>query len=185
MAGPSPIALSAACSGWALTARYAAFTDNDGSLMLRHEVGSRTTYLVRRHKIRGRIFLAELREDESERPLIYVSDLDVLERYLFGLFADDIRDDLDLPFIELPWTTDDLAEGFTLSEMREGYRSLSRIGSGPIAAAPDPVLSLLALVPLSHFMGWEVSDLKRAFLGSGAPVLDSSGRYAPAGRPSR
>ena len=61
--------------------------------------------------------------------------------------------------------------------MVRGYRTLTRTGRGPVAAAPDPTLSLLALVPLSHFLGWTIPDLKRSFLSAaGAPLL-RQGRY--------
>jgi hypothetical protein len=35
--------------------------------------------------------------------LLFVARVDVLERYLVGLFADDVREDLDLPLLELGW----------------------------------------------------------------------------------
>lgn len=67
--------------------------------------------------------------------------------------------------------------GFKLTDMVRGYRTLTRTGRGPVAAAPDPTLSLLALVPLSHFLGWTIPDLKRSFLSAaGAPLL-RQGRY--------
>ncbi|KAB7757432.1 hypothetical protein [Mycolicibacterium phlei] len=44
------------------------------------------------------------------QPLLFVADIAVLERYLMSLFADDIREDLDLDFLELSWTAADLAE---------------------------------------------------------------------------
>ena len=94
------------------------------------------------------------------------------------LFADDIREDLDLPLLDLPWEPGDLAEGFELTDMVRGYRTLERAGGGPLAAAPDSTLSLIALVPLSHYLGWTIADLKRSFLSpTGAPLL-RLGRYA-------
>jgi hypothetical protein len=94
------------------------------------------------------------------------------------LFADDIREDLDLPLLDLPWGRGDLADGFELTDMVRGYRTLKRSGGGPIAAAPDPMLSLIALMPLSHYLGWAIADLKRSFLSpAGAPLL-RHGRYA-------
>ena len=56
--------------------------------------------------------------------------------------------------------------------MVRGYRTLERAGGGPLAAAPDSTLSLIALVPLSHYLGWTIADLKRSFLSpTGAPLL--------------
>src|SRR4029077_10139066 len=82
------------------------------------------------------------------------------------------RQDLDLPLLDLPWEPGDLAEGFELTDMVRGYRTLERAGGGPLAAAPDSTLSLIALVPLSHYLGWTIADLKRSFLSpTGAPLL--------------
>jgi hypothetical protein len=62
--------------------------------------------------------------------------------------------------------------------MVRGYRTLSRTGAGPVAAAPDPTLSLQALVPLSHFLGYDLAALKRSFLShDGDPLLFGS-RYS-------
>ncbi|MGY4646427.1 hypothetical protein ACVWWN_000223 [Mycobacterium sp. URHB0021] len=81
--------------------------------------------------------------------------------------------------MELPWRAEDTATGFVLSAMSGGYRTLSRAGGGPIAAAPDATLSLVKLVPLSHFIGYELQALKESFLDeNGAPLL-AHGAYAP------
>lgn len=92
------------------------------------------------------------------------------------MFADDIREDLDLPQLELSWSPSDLADGYELSDMFRGYRTLRRVGGGPVAAAPDPILSMLALVPLSHYLGWPVHDLKRSFLSHDGTPLMQEGR---------
>jgi hypothetical protein len=126
---------------------------DDGEILLRSEAGAPSRYFIRR---RGddRLELTESDPDggDSEHPLLLVADSDVLERYLVALFADDIREDLDLPLLELGWRREDLADGYELSEMVRGYRTLKRATGGPVAAAPDPTLSVLALVPLSHYL---------------------------------
>ncbi|WP_257708662.1 TNT antitoxin family protein [Mycolicibacterium phlei] len=68
--------------------------------------------------------------------------------------------------------------GYSLTEMVRGFRTLNRTGHGPVAAAPDPVLSMLALVPLSHFLRWSIGDLKRAFLSPTGSPLIVRGRYS-------
>ena len=164
----APIALSADCLGWAGTAHYITAVADDGDVQLRSESGAPTRYFIRR---RGA-------DDDAEHPLLFVAEVEVLERYLVGLFADDIREDLDLPLLDLPWEPGDLAEGFELTDMVRVYRTLERAGGGPLAAAPDSTLSLIALVPLSHYLGWTIADLKRSFLSpTGAPLL-RLGRYA-------
>ena len=177
----SPPTLSTECHGWALTAGYSlSTTEKNSDLILRSETHPGTRYFIRQ---RGptRLELTQPREEDDaggERPLLFVADIEVLERYLLGLLADDIRDDLGLPFLALPWTTEAIAPGFELGDMVRGYRTLSRIGQGPVAAAPDVVLSLVALVPLSHFLLWPVADLKSSFLSeTGAPLLCGN-RYA-------
>jgi hypothetical protein len=122
--------------------------------------------------------LTQTEDGEAEHPLLFVAAIEVLQRYLIGLFADDIREDLDLPMLDQPWQADDLAAGYELTEMVRGYRTLRRVSGEPIAAAPDPTLSMLALVPLSHYLGWSIPDLKRSFLSyDGAPLM-RDGRYA-------
>uniref|UniRef100_A0A5Q5BT21 Uncharacterized protein n=2 Tax=unclassified Mycobacterium TaxID=2642494 RepID=A0A5Q5BT21_MYCSS len=173
---PASCALSADVLGWARTAHYVTAIADDGDIQLRSDAGAPTRYYIRR---RGpdRLELTQTADGDAEQPVLFVARIDVLEHYLVGLFADDIREDLDLPFLDLPYGTEDLADGYALSEVTRGYRTLSGAGRGPIAAAPDPTLSLLTLVPLSHYLGWPVPELKRAFLNpAGAPLIER-GRY--------
>ena len=73
---------------------------------------------------------------------------------------------------------DQVASDFEVSEFDGRYRILRHLAEGPVAAAPDETLSLVALVPLSHFLSHSVAALKRAFLAEdGAPLL-AHGRYA-------
>lgn len=173
-----PPELSAACLGWARTAHYSAESADDGDIHLRSEIGAPSRYIIRRRGTdRLELIEAAVTED-NEHPLLFVADTHVMECHLVALFADDIREDLDLPLLELPWRADDVAAGFDLSDMVRGYRTLRRAGGDPVAAAPDPMLSLLTLVPLSHYLRWTVADLKRSFLNPvGAPLL-RNGRYS-------
>ncbi|MGP4057763.1 Imm61 family immunity protein [Mycobacterium sp. 4D054] len=162
--------------GWASTAHYVTTVAEDGDFQLRSEAGAPTRYFIRRRGA-DRLELTQA-DDDAEHPLLFVADTAVLERHLIGLFADDIREDLDLPLLEMDWSVDALAEGYEVSAMVRGYRTLKRVGGGPVAAAPDPTLSLLALVPLSHYLQWSISELKRSFLNpAGVPLL-RGGRYA-------
>ena len=181
MAAP---ALSPDCLGWVRAAGYAWSTDDStDTLVLRSQMGPPTTrYLIR--QVRDRLRLTQADDDAEERTLLYAADREVLERFLYGVFGDDIRDDLGLPYLELPWAADDLAAGFSLGEFDCGYRTLRR-GGVPVAAAPDPTLSLLALVPLSHFLGFTAAALKTAFFAEdGAPLL-TGGTYSAGNRAGR
>ncbi|KUH91776.1 Imm61 family immunity protein [Mycobacterium sp. IS-1556] len=175
--GHAPIALSDDCVGWARTAHYLTAVADDGDVQLRSEAGAPGRYFVRRRGA-NRLELTQA-DDDAEHPLLFVAQVDVLERYLVGLFADDIREDLDLPPLELGWRREDLADGYELSDMVRGYRTLKRTTGGPVAAAPDPTLSLLALVPLSHYLQWPIPDLKRSFLSPAGIPLMRNGRYTP------
>lgn len=141
-------------------------------------MGAPVSYCVR-PRGRDRIELVEVDETgHEERLLLFVADITVLEVFLIGLIGDDVRDDLDLDFLELPWTAGDLADGFEIDRSSSGYQVLKDADGRPIAAVPDSDLSLLALVPLSHFLGWSVAALKRSFLSEvGAPLL-LRGEYA-------
>lgn len=174
---PDPLTLSADVLGWARTAHYVTTIAEDGDVQLRSEAGAPTRYYIRR---RGpnRWELTQAADGDDEQPVLFIADITVLDRYLVGLFADDIREDLALPFLDLSWDAQDLAPGYELSDMVRGYRTLTRSGSGPVAAAPDPTVSLVTLVPLSHMLGWSIGELKRSFLhAAGAPLLRDR-RYA-------
>jgi hypothetical protein len=166
------IPLSADCLGWARTAHYITAVSNDGDVQLRSESGAPTRYFIRRRGA-DRLELTQADDDDdAEHPLLFVAEVEVLERYLIGLFADDIREDLDLPLLDLPWEPGDLAEGFELTDMVRGYRTLERAGGGPLAAAPDSTLShdrpgsAVALPRVDHRRS------KRSFLSpTGAPLL--------------
>ncbi len=94
------------------------------------------------------------------------------------ILGDAIREDLDLDYLELPWASELVAPGFTLGTFTRGYRTLSRADGRPVAAARDETLSLVKLVPLSHFMLMDLETLKRAFLSpTGAPLLAADDRY--------
>lgn len=173
----APIELTADCVGWARTAHYLTTVADDGDVQLRSEVGAPTRYFIRRRGA-DRLELTQVIDGEAEDPLLFVAEADVLERYLVGLFADDIREELDLPLLELGWNKEDLANGFQLSGMVRDYRTLRRADGGPVAAAPDETLSLLVLVPLSHFLRWSLTDLKRSFLSPEGKPLLRDGRYA-------
>lgn len=181
MAAP---ALSPDCLGWARAAGYGCSTDDSTeTLVLQSQMGPPTRYHIR--QVRDRLRLTTQTEDDTEeRAMLFAADREVLERFLYGVFGDDIRDDLGLPYLELPWTAEALAPGYTLGEMDRGYRTLRR-GSVPLAAAPDPTLSLLALVPLSHFLGMTAAALRAAFLAeNGAPLL-TGGAYSTGEPPRR
>lgn len=167
-----PFFLTEQCAGWARLARYE-WNTAEGWLRRPGEEG----YVVQAHPA-GRVELLQLAEDGTRERVLYAADAEVLERYLFGLvLGDDIRDDVDLPYLDLPSGEADTADGYRLGPAVTGSRTLYR-GTEPVAAAPGGRASLAALVPLSHFLGCTLADLRRSYLNEhGAPLL-AGGRYS-------
>lgn len=181
MVSTAPV-LSSVCVGWAATARYDV-ERIDGVTVLRPEDRSRFSYEIRsRGGARAELF--EIDPEGHEDSALFAASVGILEHYLIALLADDVREDLDLGFLELPWRASAVNTQFTLSSMRNGYRTLSRTGGEPVAAARDEAISLVKLVPLSHFLTFDLATLKRAFLNPvGAPLL-VDGRYREAPPPA-
>lgn len=174
---PAPT-LSRTCAGWASTAGFTVGT-HECATTLRPTTGHGTSWYQIRDRGQGRVELTEIDADGDEHTELYAAGIDILERFLIGLLRDGIREDLDLDYLDLPWTAELVAPGFTLGPFARGYRTLSRTNGRPVAAARDETLSLVKLVPLSHFILVEdLEALKRAFLSStGAPLLTADGRY--------
>ena len=108
---PGPVKLSAACAGWIQLAGYTSDIEGD-VLHLRGGPHADSWYQIRRRPDR-RIELLEctagaLRDEEEL--LLFARDISVVERHVLAIFGDTIRDDLDLPYLELGWQTDELAE---------------------------------------------------------------------------
>ena len=173
-----PMAMSPECVRWAQAAQYEVLDgDTPGDVVLAHTNSAAGRYIVR-SRPRGHVELfGEL--DGEEESLLYASGMAVMERYLVGVLADELREDLDLPYLELPWAAASLADGFDITALERGFRMLRPRGGGPpVAAARDETLSLVKLVPLSHFLGWSVAELTRAFRHPMGKPLLVKGRYA-------
>lgn len=122
--------------------------------------------------------MIELAEDAPGQRMLYAADAAVMECFVFTVLGDDVRDDLDLPYLELPSAPADVAPSYRLGEVVNGSRTLFR-HDGPVAAAPSDHVSLSVLVPLSHCLGYTLTELKQSFLHQrGAPLL-RGGRYTP------
>jgi Immunity protein 61 len=174
-----PQSFSAEFLDWARRAGYAlTAADGSGAAVLWSDPGGEIRYQVRRQDDGWYLLTRSSRGGDEQFTLRAVS-IDVLERYLWGVFGSVVRDSQRLPFMRKPWAADDIADGYTLSDMSEdGYRTLTRAGEGPIAIASESTTSLIYLVPLSHFLGLSIPELKDSFLSeTGAPLM-SGDRYA-------
>lgn len=95
--------------------------------------------------------MIELADDGPGERVLYAANAMVMEYFVFAVLADDVRDDLDLPYLKLPVGRSDIAPGYQLGEVANGSGTLFR-GDSPVAAAPGDHASFSALVPLSHFL---------------------------------
>ncbi|BBX30432.1 Imm61 family immunity protein [Mycolicibacterium alvei] len=175
--------LSAQCVGWARAAGYSHVVDDSAATTV---LSSHSGRYFLRLRSRGRVEISEADDDpddrtgSQERTIVFAADVGVAERCLYGLCGDDLRDDVGLPYLDLPFAEEDLAGGFDLTEVSGTYRLLRHVTFGVRAAAPDSAAGMATLVPLSHLLSISEDDVRRSFLSeTGAPLLDASGRYGP------
>ncbi|MGY4646426.1 hypothetical protein ACVWWN_000222 [Mycobacterium sp. URHB0021] len=90
--------LSSECRGWLMTAGYSCFVDEAtaATVAVAPPGTSGTRYSLAR-TTRGRLRLLELNDDGTEDLTLYAAEVDVVERFLIGVLADEIRDELGLP----------------------------------------------------------------------------------------
>ncbi len=81
----APPEISPECRDWARAANYALAGDEDGTVVFRSEIDFSTRYFIRRRGT-GRLELS-LSDDDGERPVLFVAELSVLERYLLGPYV--------------------------------------------------------------------------------------------------
>lgn len=173
----SPL-LSADLIAWAQAAGYT-HTRDEHTVELRRSNEFTTRYHLRPHDDQ-RLVLSRTEPDTDydEHTVLLIAAPKVVEHHLFSLFGDDIRDDVDLPYLQFPWSADDLAPGYILRVDAAGLHVLVHHRLGAVAAVPDPALAMITLVPLSRLLGLSAADLRRAFMAEdGAPLL-SDGYYA-------
>lgn len=173
-------ALSTICAGWAQAAGFEVVTE-DGATTLRPQDRNRGSYQIL-SRGRGRVELVETDQDGTRTSSLFAADMDVLEHYLLAVLGDEVRDQLDLDYLEMPWSADAVHPQFTLSAVENGYQTLRRLDGSPVAAARCEAghtgVSLSKLVPLSQLLTFDLSTLKTAFLHvAGEPML-VNGRYA-------
>ncbi|WP_342314745.1 TNT antitoxin family protein (plasmid) [Mycobacterium avium subsp. hominissuis] len=164
---------------WAQAAGYNHTRHDDRTLELHPVTGANTRYTLDLDPAGRRLRLSRNDPEESDADtVLLIASPKVVEHHLYCLFGDDIREDLALPDLPLPWQPSDLARGYTLTTDAAGSHVLVHHSRGPVAAAPDATLGLLTLVPLSHLLGFSAADLRRAFLAEDGAPLMAAGYYA-------
>lgn len=174
----NPLSPSRELKSWANRAGYSVTpTDQTNATVFWSDPGGEIRYYCRNEDDQRVILTRVTREGPEELVLIAATN-EVLQRYMIGRFGNVIRDELGLDVLRPPWTVDQVAEGCAVTDMGDdGCRALLRDGS-VVAKAPEATLSLLTLVPLSHYMRLSIADLMDSFLDPhGAPLLEN-GHYA-------
>lgn len=171
----TPPQLSSDITAWAQRAGYRSTDDADASVL--YSEGGENRYYVRVRQD-GWWELSFASRGGDERFMLRAASRVVLQHHLIELFGVTIRDDEGLDFLRLPYKSSDLATGYRLDEMSDdGFRTLSRVGRGPVAMARDKTLSMLILVPLSHYLQLTNLELQQSFLDEGGSPLLTHGQY--------
>lgn len=167
--------LSPDITSWAERAGYRS-TRNEDALMLYSEGGENRYYI--RNRPDGWWELSFASRGSAERFMLRASSMKVLARHLVEVFGISIRGEMGLPFLRLPYSKADLAAGYSLDDMSEaGFRTLSHYDEGPIAMARDTTLSMLILVPMSHYLQLSTAELQESFLDEAGSPLLAGGQY--------
>jgi hypothetical protein len=154
--------LSRRLAAWARRAGY--LLSEDGEAALLSSLDGELRYYVRSHDD-GWLTLTFASRSGRERLVVRATSADVLERILTRAFGDTIRLHAGFDVLALPFDREQLALGYTLSDMSgDGFRTLYQGASRPIAMARDATRSMMYLVPLSHEMQYTVDELQSAFL---------------------
>lgn len=171
----TPPQLSSDITAWVQRAGYRSTKDADALVL--YSEGGENRYYVREWQD-GWWELSFASRGGDERFMLRAASRVVLEHHLIELFGVTIRNEEGLPFLRLPYKSSDLAAGYRLDEMSDdGFRALSRDGEGPVAMARDKTLSMLILVPLSHYLQLTNLELEEAFLDEGGSPLLTEGQY--------
>jgi Immunity protein 61 len=127
-------------------------------------------YLVRGSDTEGYVLSSSERLQDEQFELFGTS-LSVIERHLFAVFGTAIRSHLRLPRLSFPGKLEELAQGYSLTEVdSDGYRWLVN-ASGSLAKARGRVSSISTLVRLSHLLSNSLADIKISFEDPGGHPL--------------
>jgi len=104
------------------------------------------------------------------------TSMNIIEKYLFGMFGEFIRGRQDLPPVNVPITRDEVAAGFTIeNRLFENANRLALVDSSesPLAfSSADPVFGTMELAGLSLYLTATVDEITAAFLNpDGSPLF--------------
>ncbi|ADG99275.1 conserved hypothetical protein [Segniliparus rotundus DSM 44985] len=165
--------ISAELTEWAKLGNWSLTPCNDsGEAIFWNTGGEIRLYIKARED--GWVFLSRADRAEHERQfLISSASMQVLERYLWGFFAIDIRGVRDLGDLKLPFKLEDIAPGYKLIEGDSPEeRILLDPQQNPIAKTGDDITDIGKLVKVSRYLSVPLEALQASFLSpDGKPLF--------------
>jgi hypothetical protein len=161
---------------WATRAGYSVSEHRGaGALEFWTDPGGEQRFFIRQSE-RGDDWwtLASSDRGSAERVELSAHALPVLERYLFALLGDAIRERIPLPEINIPNQPLSLPETYSISEPdSDGYRVLTE-RSVAIARARGRIIGMSTLVKVAHLLSVTIPDIETSYLSKDGRPLASS-----------
>jgi len=156
---------------WGRRAGFA-FTpeDHSGAALFWTDPGGETRLLIRNSASRTTVTSAD--RGEAEVFVFSSPHLGVVEYYLWNFFGTGVRDKLGLPWLRVPTTVQQLADGFTVDRRTDEFVYLLDGDREEIAQARDGVIGVMYLVVVSHLLGKSVDSIRQTYESlDGRPIF--------------
>lgn len=145
-------------AGYALTPE-----DESGAALFWSDPGGEIRYYIRQN-IDGGVVLTSAERASEEQFELYAESMEVLERYLFGVFGRSLRSKRRLPRVKTPRKMEEISDGYRISDVdAEGVRRLSDPSGRTVAAARGKVSGVSLLVELSHLVAAGIEAIKDSY----------------------
>jgi hypothetical protein len=156
---------------WARQAGYAFRPSGQlGAALFWTDPGGETRLFVRSSD--GLVVLSSADRGEAEVFVLSSPRIEIVEDYLWDFFGSDVRSKRRLPWLEVPTTYAQLAEGFAIARGDDGFAYLTEGEGERLAQVRDGDVGMMDLVLLSHLAGHSVPDIKQSYESpDGRPIF--------------
>lgn len=145
-------------AGYALTPE-----DESGAALFWSDPGGEIRYYIHQN-IDGGVVLTSSERASAEQFELSAESIEVLERYLFGVFGRSIRSKSRLPRLKTPRKLEEIVGGDRIDEAdSEGYRRLLAPGAKAVAKARGRLSGVSVLVELSHLVASTVDEIQSSY----------------------
>lgn len=148
---------------WAEAAGYSLTPeDHSGAALFWSDPGGELRFYVR-DQVDGNLVLTRAERASEEQFELAGASMDVIERYLYGVFGWARRSKLRLQRIKAPRRVEEIVDGFEISDPdSEGYRPLLKDGA-MVAIARGKISGLTILIELSHLISSPVEMIRASY----------------------